>query len=660
MKSVFIRKIELNNYRQFIEQTIEFNGDSKGNIVIIQGENGFGKSNIYNAINWCFFGIEEHLRPDAKTLPICNSKLFKKMKPNDSIKSSVKITLDTPNGEKEIERKLLTYKTKADTPYIEKTELQIMELIGKSWKIAPNPEYLISRILPVNMRHFFFIDGEKLRQLFENIKPDHIKSSIFELSHLSLVQNAMNHLNYFKNTLRSGVDTKHNADLSRYQEYIEKLQNEIIADKDSLAKLKKDKEQAYINKKKLDQELEELDVEGLKSLEAERKGLEENINYLERTREEKIRAFCNDLFKIAPTLVIKKSINITLDIISKLESDCKLPPTIQQTFLEELLAKKECICGADLTKKEFESCKKKLEELLDQAKYSSIVEDTANLKYNLKSLLIQEKNSGGLIDKYEMDINDVEKDLNDKNKRLKEIKTKIGDSDVEKVRKIHEERENIESTIRVWDGKIGKRGEEIYQAEKKIKEIENLYNKDLAKKDKYKAIIVRINFCDKAIEQLQKVMEKLMDEIRREAKDNTRNYFSKLISSKNFSSPDISENYELIVEKDGFNAVTSLSAAETLCMGYSFMAALRKTSGFLAPIVIDTPLAKIDIKYRFNVADWLKNALDDAQVILLVTDAEYTKEFRDAIKSCVKDEFLIKHNKDTETSEVVPYGSKDS
>jgi len=269
--------------------------------------------------------------------------------------------------------------------------------------------------------------------------------------------------------------------------------------------------------------------------------------------------------------------------------------------------------------------------------------------------MIQEKNAEGLINEYEIEINNIEKDLNDKNKRVKEIKTKIGESDVEKVQKIHAEREDIASTIRVWDGKIGRRIEGISQSEKKFKELEKLYNKELAKKDRYKAIMVRINFCDKGIGLLQSIMEKLMDVIREEAEKNTQEYFSRLISSKSFSSPEISKNYELIVEKDGFNAVTSLSAAETLCMGYSFMAALRKTSGFLAPIVIDTPLAKIDIKYRSNVADWLNNSLYDAQVILLVTDAEYTREFRNAIKPCVKDEFLLKHNKDTDTSEVVAY-----
>jgi len=657
MQSIIIKKIDLINYRQFIKQTIEFNNDSKGNIVIIQGENGFGKSNIYNAINWCFFGVEEHLRSDAHTLPVCNTKIFNKLKPETSTETIVRITLDTPSGEKEIERKHLIYKNKDGKPYVAQNDLNIMEVVGKNWKIAPNPEYIISRILPKNMRHFFFIDGEKLRQLFENIKSDQIKKSIFELSQISLLQNATDHLSYFKNVLRKGIDLKREPDLSQYQEYLDRLQKTILNNKEQLVQLKNEVDEAYINKSKLDQELQELDIEHIKTLETQRRGLEEKINILQKNYEEKEKAFFSDLIRMAPPIIILKAIKSTLNIISDLQQENKLPPTIQQTFLEDLLANMKCICGADLRKEENMSCKKTLEELLEKAKYSDMADDILKLKFELKSLLIEEGKVDDVINKYELSIHEIKDELNASNKRLKEVKTKIGEVDYDKVKTINEDRNNLEKTIGIWLGKIGKLEVTISTDEKKYKEIETLYNKELAKKDKYKIVINKLKFCDHAMAELQKVKEKLMDEIRDEAEKNTQDYFNKLISSKKFSPPRISDNYELIVEKDGFNAVTSLSAAETLCMGYSFMAALRKTSGFLAPIVIDTPLAKIDKKYRLNVAEWLKNALYDAQVILLVTDSEYTKEFRDAILPCVRDEFILKHDKNAETSEVIRHAN---
>ena len=55
-----IISVELNNHRQFYgKQKIEFSSREEGFTTII-GENGEGKSNLLNAINWCFYKNEPH------------------------------------------------------------------------------------------------------------------------------------------------------------------------------------------------------------------------------------------------------------------------------------------------------------------------------------------------------------------------------------------------------------------------------------------------------------------------------------------------------------------------------------------------------------------------------------------------------------------------
>ena len=147
-----------------------------------------------------------------------------------------------------------------------------------------------------------------------------------------------------------------------------------------------------------------------------------------------------------------------------------------------------------------------------------------------------------------------------------------------------------------------------------------------------------------------------MKAVRSETNRHTQKYFSKLVTDKNFDKVEILDNYSLLVERDGFNCVHSLSAAEHLCLGYSFMAALRKSSGFLAPVIIDTPVAKIASSYRGNVAQWMRDALSIAQVILLVTDTEFTSEFKKEIKSLINQEYIIKHNDMKRISEVIKSG----
>lgn len=654
MKFVRIKKIELVSYRQFVDQKVEFKLNENKNIIVIEGRTGFGKSNIYNAINWCFFGVEAHLMPDDRSLPICNTKQFTQLKPGKSLETIVKITLDTDEGGKELERRVATHKSENGSHFQGESELKIMEQIDKNWKLAPYPEYIISRILPRSIRHFFFIDGEKLRQLFENIESQQIKQSIFDLSQITLLQHAVDHLDFFKNSFRKTI--KNEPNLNYIEELIERVKNNINYKKEEQKKIIAELDNAFINKKKLEQELDKTGNKNVQALETERKNLEQNILTLENLLKEKKQEYAQYLFKIAPGVVTRKAINQTLDIISKLENSHELPPKIQATFLEELLARNECICGTDLSKKENHSKREKLEQLLKKSKYSDIVSDAIGLKYSLKEILRDTQEASTRITEYELKLKDLEDQITELQKKLKEVITQIGGIDSVKIKAIHEERQKYKEAIYENKGRLGSLEQSIRNEEDNLREAEKSYNRELSRKNQYQAIKGKIDICDESIKQIGIIKEKIMDEIRKETEVHVKNYFNKLITAKNFEDVKISKNYDLIVEKDGFNAVTSLSAGETLCMGYSFMSALRQTSGFLAPIIIDAPLAKIDIEYRVNVADWFKKALTNAQVILLVTDAEYTAGFKKEISSSVSQEFLLKHDEKNGISEVCKYG----
>ena len=56
---MLIEKLKLHNYRQYVDEEIEFSHRLKGKrITIIQGPNGSGKTNIINAITWCLYNKE--------------------------------------------------------------------------------------------------------------------------------------------------------------------------------------------------------------------------------------------------------------------------------------------------------------------------------------------------------------------------------------------------------------------------------------------------------------------------------------------------------------------------------------------------------------------------------------------------------------------------
>lgn len=651
--AVRIKEIHLKNFRLFGgDQSIIIPQGKKGNIVVVEGENGFGKSNIFNAITWCLFGQELHLRPDDRTLPICNTSALKDIAVGKSLETKVTLTLDTPSGEKRIERSVLFTKTTADkAPFQADGKFTVFELVNKNWNIAPNPDYIVSRIVPNNMQQFFFIDGEQLRSLFQQSEPEVIKQSIFELSQLSLLQNAAEHLESLKGELKKEAGLKNDPNLGGLEEAVEFLEKELETAKKDMEQAKATKGEAVVNKRRLEGELADLDIADVKNLEERRKETEERIKKLGITRQDSRQTYFELVCDAGPKVIFRGAMEKTAKSIEQLEGKAELPPKISAVFLRELLEKGSCICGVDLAKPANKTHKDRLEEILGRTRDKEFAEVALNLKFCLAQTLRGSESKLKNIAAVEKSLAEGEKEIGDAEKVLKEIGEKLGGINVENVQRIKEEIDRYTSMINQADGQIGRLQVSISKSQTNLNEANKQLSRAMQRQSKFKQVQSHLETCDQAIEELRNIKEKLMKEIKGEAESNTQKYFKALVSAKDFSPPTISDNYELIIEKDGFNAITSLSAAETLCMGFSFMAALRKTSGFFAPIVIDTPLAKVSA-YRKNIAEWLKDALPDAQIILLVTPKEYTSDFEAVIRPSVACKFELRHDKRKKVSEV--------
>ena len=143
--------------------------------------------------------------------------------------------------------------------------------------------------------------------------------------------------------------------------------------------------------------------------------------------------------------------------------------------------------------------------------------------------------------------------------------------------------------------------------------------------------------------------------------NHTRENFLNLIWKKDeFSDVGLTDDYQLVVLKNGFNAVHTLSAGERLVLALSFIVAIRDITGFKVPLIIDTPLGKISGKPTKNIADFISNFANDVQITLLVTDKEYQftdpeigRSFRDLIKKFVNNEYILSRQSQEDTTIVV-------
>lgn len=108
-----------------------------------------------------------------------------------------------------------------------------------------------------------------------------------------------------------------------------------------------------------------------------------------------------------------------------------------------------------------------------------------------------------------------------------------------------------------------------------------------------------------------------------------------------------------ILGTDGKELLKSqLSAGEQQMFAVSIIWALALTSGYKAPVVIDTPMARLDSSNRTNfVTKYLPAA--SSQVVVLSTDEEISGRYLDMIRDHVADRYTLLYNEEEQYTSIV-------
>jgi DNA sulfur modification protein DndD len=115
------------------------------------------------------------------------------------------------------------------------------------------------------------------------------------------------------------------------------------------------------------------------------------------------------------------------------------------------------------------------------------------------------------------------------------------------------------------------------------------------------------------------------------------------------------DTLELTVEtSDGVDlSVDRMSAGERQLLATATLWALSTVAGRSIPLVIDTPLGRLDAVHRQQLAsNYFPTAAH--QVIILSTDSEFDEALRNRIEPSISREYLIQFRESEESSEIIP------
>jgi DNA sulfur modification protein DndD len=650
---MIIEKLKLRNYRQYRDTEIDFaDVDGSRRFTIIQGSMGSGKTNILNSISWCLYGKERRISRKYRGLPIVNTLTLQKMGKGQTGEVEVKIFMKDEEDNKAIFSRHFKFKKTSDNDFETIIEsdtdpksdsvFQFFKQVNGDMEPAEDPAEAAKMIFPEDIQECFFFDGERLDDYFKTVSYEKVKDEVFKISQLDILENVISHLEKMSRGYAfeaRGI----NPVADKLKEDLVRLQGELLELDKKIADANKDREAAGEIVDELVEKLKNYpSSEEVRELQARRDRLDADYIRIEKNKKDVQLEYLDYLVETAPILFISKASRKTYKLIEEKIKSGEIPPKIKKEFLEKLLELEKCICGTELKKKT--GAKKRLESLLKECKnMDEISLELSDEKTRLRTIFDKIDNFDKDLKKYNKEISEYVKQLEQIEKDLKGIHLRLKSYDIETIRQIEGD---YDTAKRLRDDKNIEYGTYVGEKEKKHKDvmrIEKEYQfqcKQDEKKSKIKAAIV---FCDDALEETKKIKDEIMDELRAEIEAKTEKQFFELIWKKyNFKSVKIDENWRFSV-LDSLNRETigSFSAGERQCLALSFLAALNIVSGFNFPIVMDTPLARISKIPRLNIASKLPTYLKDKQVILLLTDEEYTTEVRSAIKKSVGREYKI-------------------
>ena len=684
VEKIKIDSIKLENYRQYFGTcNIRFSNRDEGFSVIV-GENGAGKSNLLNAINWCFYQKEPHTNKN-KGYGIMNEKYLESIKNGNIANMVVQVEIQKGKDKYRISRILKVIKNEyqyeeinTETKIVKMTNVhgyplptgcEVIEnqstfeiLIKKEHEhdFHPNREtssdMIMNEILPESLSAYFILDGEFLEKFWSGIQK--VQKGIEHISQLYLLNSATEHLKTFEKNVPviGDSDIDNLSTKIRQNDYYENSQDvhgvEAFSAESRYAYDSKNDEYEFYHAtgkpriKDIKDDIEKMkkevsciseqfgasNIETVKSLNELQKQLHEEYANLSEQTEQAEKAYFGSLIENMPLLFLKSSVEDSIQLVDDLRAKGELPYEAKKIFTNDLLERGTCICHTDLKSHkvdevETNQARINVTKVRDSMAQDQGLDGSVAMKYHFEEMIL------GDFDKFTSTSFDLPrkkysntKNQKDKcNKSLKEINTKLRNLGHVNVQELAKNQEYILDLIQ-------EKTKEIKDIERRIEDNQRdnnhlkLERKNLLGKNKKSLKIKHEQDAWSIILQImQNSYDELKHEIREQVQDKTMEIFLNTMYKENlFKKFVIKKDFgvELIDKKDQA-ILGSLSAGESLFLALSFISAIRDVTGYRFPLVIDTPLGRVSGTPRYLLSQALPKYLPNEQIIFLATDTEF-------------------------------------
>jgi DNA sulfur modification protein DndD len=631
-------KLTIENYKsfQFPTEILFPVSENERSIFLIGGMNGAGKTSIMEAINYCLYGTKA-----AMIYRDINRRELAKGNANVSFELVIEM-----DDRSELVVKRSWSGGVLDNPKSrDLTERLVIVRDGKRVSVQnqENWQEFIQSYIPPGITQFFFFDGEKIQEIAAD---DHsevrLKTSLESALGIQFINRLASDIAYIKQDERKGfIDIsdedldykqselkKEQSKLARKNNERETMQAELEDFKEQLSEARKRFEATFHSEPESREVIREQDKKRIQlstrmtQVESEIRGLcEKSLPFSlaggmfdgikeqiekERTSASEV-AIKENAVELAKRLVrvVEEPEPIYTEILSP-EKMKELEQRIVR-LLQEGSSAADVIKILDLSDRDAARVLNKIESLesSDVFLVQPLLEEKRELEAQIKKLV--DLNLAGTMTESEQEL------LNQLQSEIESCSTQIGRK-TEKIRVLEEESISLEKHI----GEI-----EI--------EIEKLFEKHNISKER----ATFIEECDNISSVLNQFIVRLRKNKVKVLQEKTFEMY-RLLSSRSGLIKDLTiddKSYEVrISDRNGHEIKKSgLSAGEKEVFAIALLWGLAQTSQIKLPIIIDTPLSRLDSSHRDNIVNsYFPNAGD--QVIILSTDTEIDTNYYRALK----------------------------
>lgn len=362
---MLLRSIKLKDFRCFKGDVfIDLKSSAERNVIVLLGDNTFGKSTIVQAFTWCFFGKANFDNPE-----IFNRGIAKKLNIGEKTTAVVEVEfehelLDSFDGAES--NRTTIYTARRAEEYIKSSDGKMRELsnyfmlayrdpmTGEYKKCGKERHELVrsmNSIIHSDLAPYFFFAGEKDNELTTKS----LGNAVRTLMGLEALVKMREHIrgntrDVAVNSVIGYYDRKttdtDNVEIQKQLRIIDDADRNISSYSKRLEELEKD-----INEynKKIDDMTQKLrEAEPTKVLQELRDTIAADIKKEQAYLLKQYKAYINEFNKNAEDLYTIPLINAAKDKLDKMNLSDKGIKGIEVIAIEELLARGKCLCGTDL------------------------------------------------------------------------------------------------------------------------------------------------------------------------------------------------------------------------------------------------------------------------------------------------------------------------